>query len=312
MMHLSIYRAAVIVAVVMLSCGCSKRPQHSEDAGSFTTPEAAVSALVAALEKNSAPDLERVLGPGTKKLLSSGDEVADRAARESFLKRYHEQHQLVAGGPDDLALEVGNDKWPMPIPLVRRSGRWHFDGPAGADELVSRRIGANELRAIAVMRGYVDAQEDYASESRDNAPSGLYAQRLGSTPGKQDGLYWEAAPGQPQSPLGPFVAAAAEEGYSTSGASHRPYHGYRYRMLFSQGAAANGGAENYIVDGKLKNGFALVGYPDSYGASGVMTFLVNQDGVVWQRDLGDDTTKIASAMTQFNPDNSWTPIPGEG
>ncbi|MET0658036.1 MAG: DUF2950 domain-containing protein [Steroidobacteraceae bacterium] len=317
MLSRTVHRAVVTIAGAVLAFGCAKREQHEAEAWSFATPEAAVSAFVDALEKNKLDELEALLGPGTKGMLSSGDEVADRNARQSFLQRYREKHQLVAGGPDDLALQVGNDDWPLPIPLVRHNGRWSFDGAAGADELVMRRIGANELRVIAVMHGYVDAQEEYASVGRDGGEPGVFAQRLRSDPGKQDGLYWQAAPGQPQSPLGPFVAAAAEEGYKASGASQsggtqRPYHGYRYRMLFSQGPAANGGVHDYVVDGKLKDGFALVAYPDSYGKSGVMTFMVNQEGVVWQRDLGEETPKLALAMKQFNPDQNWTPIASEG
>lgn len=317
MMSHSVCRAAVL-AVMVLACGCAKREQPVESAWAFKTPDEAVTAFVKALERNDVAELEKLLGPGTKELLSSGDEVADRRARDSFLERYRSNHQLVAGGPNDLALQVGNDGWPFPIPLVRREGRWSFDGAAGADEIVMRRIGANELRAIAVMRGYVEAQEEYAAQGRDDAQPGIYAQRLRSTPGKHDGLYWESVPGQPESPLGPFVAAAAEEGYGATGATAstpaaaRPYHGYRYRMLFAQGDAASGGAHDYIVDGKLKNGFALVAHPQTYGASGVMTFLVNQDGVVWQRDLGEETTQVAAAIKQFNPDENWVPLAGEG
>ncbi|HKQ83071.1 MAG TPA: DUF2950 domain-containing protein [Steroidobacteraceae bacterium] len=312
-----VHGAVVATACVLLACGGAEREQKESAAWSFATPEAAVAAFVAALEKNNTDELESLLGPGTKGMLSSGDEVADRNARQSFLQRYRDKHQLVAGGPDDLALQVGHDDWPLPIPLVRRNGRWSFDGAAGAEELVMRRIGANELRVIAVMHGYVDAQQEYASAGRDGGEPGVFAQRLRSDPGKQDGLYWETAPGQPHSPLGPFVAAAAEEGYTASGSSQgaatqRPYHGYRYRMLFSQGDAASGGAHDYIVDGKLKDGFALVAFPDSYGKSGVMTFMVNQDGVVWQRDLGEETPKVAAAMKQFNPDPNWTPIASEG
>jgi hypothetical protein len=308
----TIRRAVIVAITISLAWSCAKREQHIEQAGSFGTPEEAVAALVKALEQNNVDELEKLLGPGTKGLLSSGDEVADKAARETFLQGYREKHQLVAGGPDDLALQVGADDWPLPIPLVRRGGRWSFDGAAGADEILLRRIGANELRAIAVMHGYVDAQEEYAAQGRDGAPAGIYAQRLRSEPGKQDGLYWPSAPGQPQSPLGPLVADAAEEGYAGVVAAQKPYHGYRYRMLFAQGEAASGGAREYLVDGKLKGGFALVAYPETYGVSGVMTFMVNQDGVVWQRDLGEDTPKLAAATKQFDPDENWVPIAGEG
>ncbi len=216
----------------------------------------------------------------------------------------------MAGDSNNLALLVGEDRWPLPIPLVHRDGRWSWDGPAGIQELLLRRIGADELRTIKVMRGYVEAQADYAAKPHDGLPAGLYAQKLNSTPGKQDGLYWQSAPGQPQSPAGPLLAAASAEGYGTQVAA-APYHGYVYRLLTSQGADAQGGALDYLVDGRLAKGFALLAYPSNYGSSGVMSFMVNQDGEVWQRDLGEDTEKLARAMTQFNPDGSWTPLAPE-
>ena len=307
-MKFSIPHAAICVAALVLIASCAKREQHAEDAMSFATPEEAVSAFVTALTHNDKPQLERLLGPGTEGLLSSGDEVADRAAREAFLARFAAKHQLVAGGPDDLVLQVGSDAWPLPIPLIRSNRRWSFDGAAGAEEMVLRRIGRNELRAIAVVRGYVDAQKDYAASGHDGEPAGSYAQRLASTPGKQDGLFWRTPPDAPPSPLGPLVAAAAHEGYKATGAAEQPYHGYRYRMLFAQGPSARGGERSYLIDGKLRDGFALVAYPANYGASGVMTFIVNQDGTVWQRDLGEDTPKLAAAMKSFDPDQSWIPL----
>ncbi|HTK42990.1 MAG TPA: DUF2950 family protein [Gemmatimonadales bacterium] len=181
------------------------------------------------------------------------------------------------------------------------------------DEILLRRIGANELRTIDVMRGYVEAQKEYAAVGQDGNPHGIYAKLIRSTPRKHDGLYWEIAAGQPQSPAGPLLAAAAADGYARKrGATGpSPYHGYFYRTLDSQGPAATGGARNYVVGGKLKAGFALLAYPDAYGASGVMTFMVNQDGVVWQRDLGEKTAELVAAIHQFNPDSSWTPIPAE-
>ena len=265
-------------------------------------------ALVAALEKHDVQELGRLLGPGTDKLLTSGDEVSDRAAREAFLARYREQHRFVAGSPGDMVLQVGADDWPLPIPLVREQGRWRFDGAAGAEEIVARRIGANELRTIDVMRSYVDAQQEYASTGHDGAAAGVYARRLRSEPDKQNGLYWETTADEALSPAGPLLAAAADEGYGHASAS---YHGYQFRMLLAQGPAANGGAHEYLVGGKLTGGFALLAYPAEYGASGVMTFMVNQDGVVWQRDLGEKTAQVAASIQQFNPDETWTPIAPE-
>jgi putative hemolysin len=298
-----------IVAALLLTHGCTKRESSGEETLSYNTPDEAVGALVAALEKHDVQELGRVLGPGTEKLVSSGDDVADRAAREAFLTRYREQHLFVAGSPGDVVLQVGADNWPLPIPLVREQGRWRFDGEAGADELLARRIGANELRTIDVMLSYVGAQLEYASIGHDGAAAGIYARRLRSEPGKHDGLYWETAADEAQSPAGPLLAAAADEGYGQ--ASGAPYHGYMFRTLLAQGPEANGGAREYVVGGKLTGGFALLAYPADYGASGVMTFVVNQDGVVWQRDLGEKTADLASSMQQFNPDATWTPIAPE-
>jgi hypothetical protein len=302
-----------IAAVLLILAACSEpqQGQNAESSLTFATPEEAVTALASAAEKHDVTELGRLFGPGTADLLSSGDEVDDRAAREGFLKRYKEKHALVSGGPNDLMLQVGEDDWPLPIPLVKESGRWHFDGAAGADKIIRQRIGGNELHTIDVMHGFVAAQEEYASKGHDGAPKGIYAQKLRSDPGKQNGLYWEVAEGQPQSPAGPFLAHASAEGYGGKGAQ-APYHGYLYRPLLSQGEAANGGARDYLVNGKLTKGFALVAYPAEYGASGIMTFMVNQEGLVWQKDLGEDTATAAPAIDKFNPDSTWTPIPPEG
>lgn len=302
---------AAILPALVLTCTCAKHDLPANEDRYFATPEQAVAALIHALEHNDVNEVEQLLGPDMQGLLSSGDDVADRAARERFLSLFHEQHLLVAGGPNDLVLQVGRDAWPLPIPLVRRHAQWTFDGQAGAEELVSRRIGRNELRAIRVMRGYVEAQREYASASRDEAPAGIYAQRVNSTPGKHDGLYWQTTQGEPPSPLGPLIAEATQEGYPGTNPSGKPYHGYRYRMLFSQGASAPGGARDYIVEGKLKEGFALVAYPEKYGVSGIMTFMVNQDGIVWQSDLGEETAERAASMRAFDPDSGWIPIPQE-
>jgi hypothetical protein len=299
----------LIVGGLLILAACSA-PEQSSNTVTFATPEEAVTALAAAAEKNDNAELGRLFGPGTEDLLTSGDDVADRAAREAFLKRFRTRHQLVAGGPHDLVLQVGEDDWPLPIPLVLENDSWHFDGAAGAEKLVRQRIGANELRTIDVMYGYVAAQQEYASKGRDGAPAGIYAQRLRSEDGKHNGLYWEVAPGEPESPAGPFLAEATAEGYNAQQGT--PYHGYLFRPLLSQGDAADGGPRDYIVNGKLTGGFALIAYPADYGVSGIMTFIVNQDGVVWQRDLGDNAGTEAASIQAFNPDSTWTPIPPEG
>jgi hypothetical protein len=308
----------LVVGPMLAAAGCAERGERtSGDANrqqSFATPDEAVAALVAALEKHDVVAIRGLIGPGTDGLLSSGDTATDRRDREAFLARYRVRHQLVTGGPDDVMLQVGEDQWPLPVPLLRSNGQWRFDGDAAAHELLVRRIGTNELRVIDVMRGFVEAQEEYAAVGHDGAEPGIYARVLRSDPGRQNGLYWHVADGEPPSPAGPFLAAAgAAVGQATPGTgTPAPYHGYVYRMLFSQGAAANGGEHDYTVDGKLTRGFALLAYPAEYGETGVMTFMVNHDGLVWQRDLGDKTTEVAAAITRFDPDRTWTPIaPGE-
>ncbi len=297
--------APAAVATVADATSAAQAPHTT-----FATPDEATEALVAALRNHDTKAMDELLGPGMADLLSTGDPVEDTKERTNFLTAYDASHALVAGDASDLALLVGEDRWPLPIPLEERAGRWSWDGAAGIQEILLRRIGADELRTIKVMRGFVDAQNDYASKGHDGLPAGLFAQRLNSTPGKQDGLYWESKPGEAQSPAGPFLAGATAEGYGEKVAA-APYHGYVYRMVTSQGAQANGGALDYLVDGKLSKGFALVAYPSNYGSSGIMTFIVNQDGAVWQRDLGEDTAKQAAAITQFNPDAAWTPLAPE-
>jgi hypothetical protein len=270
----------------------------------FPTASAAAAALVAACRSGDQDALLKILGPAGKDLISSGDPVADKKSQEGFAKSYTVKHSLTAEAQGFETLVVGAENWPMPIPIVRDGERWYFDSARGHDEIIDRRIGANELGAIAVCEGYVEAQKMYSAKGHDGLPAGLYAQRLVSTEGKHDGLYWKPAPGEPESPMGPAVAAAAGEGYT--GAAD-PYHGYYYRLLKEQGAAADGGAKSYLVDGKLSGGFALLAYPANYGNGGIMTFLVNQDGNVLQKDLGDDTANLAKQMTAYNPTEDWVP-----
>lgn len=301
---------AVIVMLVAAFLGCAKQEKITAPSqASFNTADEAVAALITAAEKQDTGALLRLLGRGTGTLISSGDSTADRREWQAFVAQYQAYHQLVEGSPDHLVLLVGEDRWPVPIPLVRSDSRWSFDGDAGAEELVLRRIGANELRTIDVMQGFVAAQMEYFATGHDGAAPGVYAQKLRSDLGKHNGLYWDVAPGEPQSPAGPLLAAAASEGYaSTHPSGTSPYHGYLFRPLTSQGHAANDGARNYLADGKLTGGFALLAYPATYAASGVMTFVVNQDEVVWQRDFGKDTSQAVAAIRQFDPDISWTPI----
>jgi hypothetical protein len=242
-------------------------------------------------------------------VISSGDPVADKSDRESFLASYREKHELVADGENKRVLQVGANDWPVPVPVVQKDGQWFLDGAGGADEIIYRRVGENELGAIAVCRGFVDAQAEYAAQARDGNPAGVYAQKLLSDPDRQNGLYWPTADGEAPSPAGPFVASAGAEGYRAGAEGQRvPYHGYYYRSLYGQGEAANGGAMNYFEDGLLVQGFALIAWPADYGASGVKTFIINQDGVVWEKDLGEDTATVVEGIQDFNPDESWTPL----
>jgi hypothetical protein len=269
----------------------------------FPTASAAAAALVAACRSNDDTKLASILGPAGKDLISSGDPVADKKSQLSFAKSYATKHSLTAEGQGVETLVVGANDWPMPIPIVRDGEAWYFDSARGHDEIIDRRVGEGELGAIAVCEGYVDAQNMYAAKGHDGLPKGLYAQKLVSDPGKQNGLFWEPKPGQPESPLGPAVAAANAEGYT--GGAAAPYHGYYYKLLKEQGANAEGGAKSYLVDGKLSGGFALLAYPANYGNTGIMTFIVNQAGQVLQKDLGDDTVNLARQITAYDPDNTW-------
>ena len=299
-------RGAAIILALALVAGCAKKPGQPD--GSFATPEEAATAFVEKMKANDLGGLQALLGPGSEELLNSGDAVQDAGDRAEFLAAYAARHSFTDEGADRKILVVGEDDWPMPIPLVKTDGRWRFDGEAGVDELIYRRVGANELGAIDVCRGFVEAQIEYASEGRDGDPAGIYALKLVSDEGLQNGLYWPTAEGEPPSPAGPFVASAAAEGYRRVEGERMPYHGYYYRMLYAQGPNANGGARDYFKDGLYTEGFALVAWPADYGSSGVMTFIVNQDGVVFQKDLGEDTATAVESIQTFDPDSSWVAV----
>lgn len=272
----------------------------------FASPEKAVNALVAAVKSNSARDLVAIFGPGSGALVSSGDRVADRADRKKFLDRYAGGHIIDLSGADRGVLLLGPDKYPFPFPLLKKEGRWVFDSAAGREEILNRRIGRNELNAIQVAHAYVDAQREYICKDRDNDGIPAFATLFRSSPGKKDGLYWESASGDDESPFGPLVAQAAHEGYGKSGAELlSPYHGYLFRILTAQGEGADGGGYSYLVNGRMVLGFAMVAYPAQYGASGIMTFIVNQGGVVYEKDLGPRTAKAVESITAFSPDATW-------
>jgi hypothetical protein len=274
---------------------------------SFDTPQAAAEALVNAARAGNAKGIVNILGYRGADIVLSGDAVADVNARERFVGAYDSKHDIDKVGDSNATLVVGTSDYPFPIPLVRKGDRWAFDTAAGRREILYRRIGRNELAAIQTSLAYVDAQNEYAELSRAGNAGSTYAQRFLSQTGKKDGLYWPASRGDAASPLGELVAGATAEGYR-AGARPTPYHGYYFRILTRQGPDAPGGALNYVAQGKMIGGYALVAYPAEYRNSGVMTFIVNHAGDVFQKDLGPRTARIASSMTSYNPDQTWSKV----
>jgi hypothetical protein len=275
----------------------------------FASPEEAIKALQAATGAKDLSVLNEIFGPEYQ-ALSTGDKVQDANNAQRFAAAMAQSCNQVKEGEDKIMLEVGTNSWPMPIPLVKADGQWHFDTAAGKEEIINRHIGKDELCAIGVCRAYVTAQRQYASTVGGGVN---YAQKFKSTSGKKDGLFWPAAENEAGSPFGPLVAEAQAEGYvKHEGAGPHPFHGYYFRILTRQGEAAPGGKMNYMSDGNLTAGFALVAYPEHWDQSGIMTFIVNQDGKVYQRNLAEKTSKIASSMKEYNPDNDWTLVPDEG
>jgi hypothetical protein len=273
----------------------------------FKSPDAAVKALMDATRADDVKALVALFGPASDDLISSGDDVDDARGRAMFVRAYDEAHRLEKAGDKKRILYVGKDDWPMPVPIVKTGKRWHFQTKEGREEILSRRVGKNEIGAIQTCLAIVDAQKEYATLDRDNDQFLEYAQKFESEKGKSDGLYWETAPGEPLSPLGPLVARATAEGYGKA-EQLSPYHGYYFRILNAQGENANGGAYSYMVDGSMIGGFAIVAYPALYRASGVKTFIVNHGGVVYEKDLGPETAKLAAAITAFDPDKSWKKV----
>jgi hypothetical protein len=275
----------------------------------FRSPEAAVQALVAALRAGDTKALLGVLGSEGRGLIVSGDPVSDRQGRQRFVQAYDASHRLVVAAANTAILHIGLDAWPFPIPLVKDAERWRFDPRRGREEIIARRVGRNELSTMQVCLAYVDAQREYYTQDRDGDGILEYAQRFDSRAGKRDGLYWPTPPAEPPSPLGTLVVSAQAQGYRRSPtAGQTPFHGYLFRILTGQGPAARDGAYDYIVNGHMIAGFGLVAFPAEYGASGVMTFIVNHDGVVYQKDLGSATDRAASTMHRFDPDATWTTV----
>jgi DUF2950 family protein len=273
----------------------------------FASPQEAADALVQTVKANDRKAMLAILGGDTEKWISSGDAVADKELAQRFVSAYEQKHSISADGDQRATLLIGENEHPFAFPLVKTGERWQFDSVAGKDEVLARRIGENELSVINVMLAIVDAQRDYASEDHNKDGVREYARRFASTAGKKDGLYWPTSASEPPSPLGALVKTAASEGYKKND-KPQPYHGYYFKMLLKQGPNAKGGAMDYIVRNRMIGGFAAVAYPANYANSGVMTFIVNHDGVVYQKDLGPKTAETARAMTRFDPGPGWTVV----
>jgi hypothetical protein len=295
-----------LVIVPLAACKKSETPEKPS-ISVFASPDDASNALLAAAKSGDHNALLAIFGPDSKEVIYSGDSVQDKNAADAFVAGYGVMHRWRNMPDGAQILLVGADNFPFPIPLKKNAdGQWYFDTAAGKDEVLNRRIGRNELAIIDVCEAAVDAQGEYYSQPHDGQPAKLFAAKFISDPGKQNGLYWKSAEGQPQSPLGPLAAFATAEGYTAKTEGHTAFHGYYFRMLKGQSDKAPGGAKDYVVNGKMTGGFALVAYPAEYGNSGIMTFMISQDGVLLQKDLGKTTTDTATAMSVFDPDSSWT------
>ena len=271
----------------------------------YTSPEAAVAGLVDAVKSSNRVKLSAVLGLHGNMLISSGDAVADAHGRAAFVKAYNEGNKLVFDGDAKAELLIGKDDWPFPIPLVKNDDTWRFDTEQGEQEILNRRIGRNELAAIQVCLAIVDAEHEFAASHLGSDGLPKYSAKIVSTQGKHDGLYWQVKSGEATAPLGPLVAAAANEGYTSALA---PYHGYFYRILTAQGKDAPGGEYSYLIKGKMIGGFAVIAYPARYGASGIKTFIVDHDGIVFEKDFGQDTATVASRIITYDPDSTWKEV----
>lgn len=311
-MTLGKIHAALLLLLSMLVALAGVLPCQAASARTqktFVSPDAAIKSLTQALKKNDTRQLVAILGPGARKIISSGDPVADRSDRERFVRLFEEKVVVEGAETGRAVFSLGREQYPFSIPLVKRGKGWRFDAAAGRAELLNRRIGKNELQVIEVLRASVDAQREYAGEDRNGDGAMEFAQKFRSTPGKKDGLYWEVREGEQESPFGPLVAKAESEGYAKrKGKDKTPYHGYLFKILKAQGKDAPGGAFDYLMNGRMILGFAMLAYPAQYGSSGIMSFMVNQNGVVYQKNLGGESARIAASMTLFNPDPGWKKV----
>ena len=301
----------MIRTIAMLALAASSTVVAGQTATyrAFASPEDAVQALFDTVKKGDVDALLAIFGPEGRELVASSDPVTGQMNRRVFAVAAREQWHLEDAQPAGKTLVIGNENWPFPVPIVKAADGWRFDTAAGKEEILARRIGRNELNAIATARAYVTAQRRYAQEGHDGKPAGVHATKFQSDPGKQNGLYWPAARGEKRSPLGDLVAEAAEDGRASGERKPpTPFHGYYFRIVTGQGSSGAGGAKNYIVKGEMSGGFALVAWPAKYDETGIMTFIVNQDGIVRERDLGAQTDAVARKMTLYNPDKSWRPV----
>jgi hypothetical protein len=302
---------ASLVAAALLMISLTAQAQIARPK-TFSSPEEAVTALVTAAKDKDQGAVLDILGRSYRSWIISGDQVLDLKQMQKFADAYAQKSSLTAVNDRERKLTVGNDDFPFPFPIVERRGRWSFDPEAGKEELLNRRIGQNELDTIEVLRAVVDAEREYALQDPDNNGAPDYAMKFISSPGKRDGLYWPTLEGTPESPLGPLVGEARQEGYGNRDTRRdRPYKGYYYRLLMRQGRNAEGGAYDYVIRGKMIGGFAVVAFPARYGISGIKTFMVNQDGVVYEADLGRSTALSATKMDKFDPDKRWTAVKAE-
>jgi Protein of unknown function (DUF2950) len=306
---MSTYLRRRIAAVALLSAGLLTGVvlAQTKTERTFPTPEDAVKALIETVNAGNVESLLEIFGPGGKELIDSSEPAIARQNQQVFAVAVREKWHLEDAAPDRKTLVIGNEDWPFPVPLVKAGNGWRFDTAAGKEEVLARRIGRNELAVIDATRAYVTAQRRYAEAGHDGKPAGLHAAKFQSDPGKENGLYWPTTRGQKRSPLGDVVAQAAAEGRPVTGTATQPspFHGYYFKILTAQGSAAQGGAKSYVVKGDMSGGFALVAWPAQYDATGIMTFIVNQDGVVREKDLGPGTDAAARKMTAYNPDSSW-------
>ena len=301
----SVVRFAISV-LFALSLGCSSAPMFAQEPGqrTFASAEDASRALFGAMQAQDEQAPLSILGPAGKDILSSGDRTEDSDARAGFVVKYQEMHRFVTEANGTVTLVVGAENWPCPIPLVNNHGSWYFDTPAGKDEILFRRIGKNEISAVDACRELVDAQKQYFARPPGDLPK-QFAQKLVSDEGGHNGLYWHGASDEFDSPINPLIAYARQNLPTDQVGEHVPFNGYMFRILTSQGRHAPGGTKNYIVDGKMSAGFAFVAYPVEYRSSGVMTFIVDESGTIYEKDLGPNTTKLAQAMTAYDPDSTW-------